>query len=256
MKRSERLDYIVKICQESGARSISDLSKLSSVSEITIRRDIALLENLKLLKREKGKAVCVNPSHGEDSHYKIEKQYAVNREQKSSIGKKAVSLITPGETIIFDSGTTVYYMAEVLPPQLDITAICNGLNIANLLRQRQVKQLIVLGGMYNQEIDLFENISECDVLRSLRAQKAFLSAFGVHEQAGVTSGSFASASMRKKIIAAAEQVILLVDSSKFGKIEWAHFVDLNQIDMIITDKGIDKKYVETLKTLEISLIVA
>lgn len=256
MKRSERLDYIVKTCQETGATGINDLSQSLQVSEITIRRDIALLENLQLVRREKGKAVCVHSPQPENSHYKIEKQYAVNKEKKIRIGKKAVSLITPGETIIFDTGTTVYYMAQALPVGLDITAICNGLNIANVLRQKQVNKLIVLGGMYNSEIDLFENISECDNLSALRARKVFFSAFGVHEQAGVTSGSFASASMRKKIISAFETVILLADSTKFGKIEWAHIADLNQIDMIITDDGIDAKYVNLLKNLEIPLIIS
>ncbi|MBA7556430.1 Deoxyribose operon repressor [subsurface metagenome] len=102
---------------------------------------------------------------------------------------------------------------------------------------------------------MFESFSEYDVFNNIRAQKAFISSFGIHIKAGLTSGSFFASSIRKKIISSSEKTILLAESSKFGKIEWAHFADVKEVDIIITDTGISNDYINFFNELEIPIII-
>ncbi|MGQ9616842.1 MAG: DeoR/GlpR family DNA-binding transcription regulator, partial [Spirochaetota bacterium] len=82
-----------------------------------------------------------------------------------------------------------------------------------------------------------------------------ISAFGIHLKVGLTSGSFFASLMRKRIISSSEKIILLADSSKFGKIEWAHFANIDDIDTIITDSGINNEFIEGIKETGINLII-
>jgi len=256
MKKDTRLDYIVKLCKNQDNVTISYLAGKLNVSEITIRRDLKLLENLKLIKKERKRVYALeSPSINHFINYNIVNEYQKAVNLKKRIGKKAASLIEPGETVFFDSGSTLFYMVKELPDSVPIKAICYGLEIAGILNNKKLIQLVVLGGIYHKETDMFESLSEEEELRNIRAQKAFISAFGIHRQAGLTSGSFFASFIRKKIIQASEKVICLADSSKFGIIECAHFAELKDIHLFITDSGIKNEYVELLKSLGIEIIV-
>lgn len=256
MKKDGRLDQIVKICESHGFASYQQLSEALHVSEITIRRDLELLEKLKLIKRERGGASVVKSQTVFDLvHYSAESATTEFAKEKIRIGKAAVSLIQPGETIVFDSGSTLFQMVTQLPEKSAITAICYGLKTAVALNQKQTNQLILIGGTYHQRLDMFEGITDTNNFKNIRADKAFISAFGVNKNAGLTSGSFFVSSIRKDIINSTDKVILLADSSKFGRIECAHFADLNTVDIIITDTGISQNYLDILDDMDVHTIV-
>jgi len=256
MKKDARLDDIVKICERDGITTIGMLAEKMQVSEITIRRDLKLLESLKLIRKYKKGYAVADTKHAYDvSSYHIDRELQVHAEKKRDIGIKAASLIKKGETVIFDCGSTILHMVQALPERAPIRAVCYGLNVATALQKKQVQQLIVFGGVYHDEMDTFEGLSETDEIRYVRAQKAFLSAFGIHKQAGLTSGSFFMSSMRKKIISSSEVVVLLADSSKFGVIECAHFADLSTPHLYVTDRDISAEYREILENLNKTLIV-
>jgi len=187
--------------------------------------------------------------------YHIGNEYEKKKKQKMGIAKEAAKMIQPGETVIFDSGSTLYYMIQALPENIPIRAVCYGLQTAHLLNKRRLLQLILIGGSYQKDTDMFESFTNEEVLKSIRAQKAFISAFGIHKQAGLTSGSFFASSMRKKIISSSDKVYVLADSSKFGVIEYAHFADLPEIDTFITDSGISEEYVTLFHTMNIPIII-
>jgi DeoR family deoxyribose operon repressor len=256
MKKDGRLDQIVKFCESHGFVSYQQLVEALNVSEITIRRDLELLEKLKLIKRERGGASVVKSQTIFDLvHYSEQTATAEYTEEKKRIGKAAVSRIQTGETIIFDSGSTLFQTVTQLPPEIAITAICYGLKIACALDQKEITQLILIGGMYHKRLDMFESIEDANGFKNIRADKAFISAFGVNKNAGLTSGSFFVSSIRKEIINSADKVILLADSSKFGRIECAHFADLHRVDIVITDTGLDQKYIDILNDLDIRTLL-
>ncbi|RKX96001.1 MAG: hypothetical protein DRP84_02350 [Spirochaetes bacterium] len=256
MKKNTRLDRIVKLCNEKGYVSISELAELLNVSKITVRRDIELLNNLHLIKKVKNGVQPLESQYLADLlNYNIDEACNQNVKEKKEIAKMAITLIDEGDTVFFDSGSTLYYMVKILQDKITITAICYGLKIADILNSKQLTNLITVGGLYHKEIDMFESLTNQNEFNSIRAQKAFISAFGVHPQAGLTSGSFFASSMRKKVISSSEKIILLADSTKFGKIEWAYFASLKEIDLIITDNGLKPQYREYLDKNEINYIL-
>ena len=256
MKKDIRLDEIVKLCKERGTIHLKDLAKELRVSDVTARRDVKLLETLNIVRRKKSIIEIIDTPHIQyPPVYDVSTELNKNKEQKIKIAKEAVKLIEPGETVIFDSGSTLIYTANALPDNLPIKAVCYGLEIANILRKKNILQLIVLGGIYHKDTDMCESLNpECE-LRSIRAQKALISAFGVHKTAGLTSGNFFASSIRRKFIETSEESILLADSSKLGVIEYAHFADLREITTIITDTGIDEEYKKEFQRLGIRLII-
>ena len=256
MKKDGRVDEIVKLCDKSGFVSIQQLAKQLNVSEITIRRDIDLLETLKLIKKEKGGATVIEQKFATPLiEYSVEYSSVFRSEEKRRIGKAAVSLIKPGDTMIIDSGSTMNQMVSQIPDGLPITAICFGFKIAQILDQKNISRLIMTGGIYHKQLDMFENIADDgNLFKNIRAEKAFISTFGVNRQTGLTSGSFFASSIRRDIIDSVNQVILLADSSKFGRIECAHFADIKELDIIITDKGIDQSHIDYFRERDITVI--
>jgi DeoR family transcriptional regulator, deoxyribose operon repressor len=256
MKKDGRLDEIVQLCEKNGFVSFQQLAKELHVSEITIRRDIDLLETLKLIKKERGGATQINSKVSNPMlHYTIDNSSIYKSDEKKRIGQAAADLVNPGDTLIIDSGSTMNQMAAHIPDGLPISVICFGLRMAQILDNKKISPLIMIGGIYHKQLDMFENISEdTNFFNNVRAEKAFISAFGINKQTGLTSGSFFASSIRKDIIESVDQVILLADSSKFGKIECAHFADIEQLDVIITDKAINKDFVEHFKMLNIQVI--
>ncbi len=256
MKKDGRLDEIVKLCEKSGFVSIQQLAKQLNVSEITIRRDIDLLETLKLVRKEKGGATVIEQKFATPLvEYNIENSSVYRAEEKSRIGKAALSLIKPGDTMIIDSGSTLTQMVSQIPEGFPITGICCGFQIAQILDQKNISKLIMVGGIYHKQLDMFENVAdEGNIFKNIRAEKAFISAFGINEQTGLTSGSFLASSIRRDIIDSVKHVILLADSSKFGRIECAHFAEINELDIIITDTGIGQKQIDYFKNQDIEVI--
>lgn len=256
MKKDVRLDEIVNLCKKRGPIHLKDLANELQVSEVTARRDIKLLETLNIIKRKKSIIELIEyPYVQYPPSYDVSSELNKNKEQKIKIAKEAVKLIEPGETIIFDSGSTLIYTARALPENLPIKAICYGLEIASILKNKKILQLIVIGGIYHGDTDMFESLNPEVELRSIRAQKALISAFGVHKTAGLTSGNFFASSIRRKFIDTSEKTILLADSSKLGVIEYAHFADLGEINTIITDNGIDEEYKKEFQRLGIKIII-
>ncbi len=255
MKKDTRLDQIVQLCEKDGSVTIGMLARRMQVSEITIRRDLKLLESLKLVRKHKRAYAVADGKHVRDaSSYHIDRALQEHAESKWKIGVKAASLVQRSETVIFDCGSTLLYMAQALPEHTPIRAVCYGLEIAKALQEKRLPQLIVLGGVYHEEMDMFESFSDMEEIKHVRAQKAFLSAFGVHK-AGLTSGSFFASSIRKQIIASAEEIILLADSSKFGVLECAHFADLEAPRLYVTDSGISPEYRELLEKMNKTVLV-
>ncbi|MFW6182027.1 MAG: DeoR/GlpR family DNA-binding transcription regulator [Spirochaetota bacterium] len=256
MKKDARLDQIVKLCGREGQVTIAELAGRMQVSEITIRRDLKLLENLRLIKKTGSGYAAYDSAHVRDvADYHIRSAQRSHAENKQYIGRKAVSLLRAGDTVIFDSGSTLLHMVRNLPEHPQVRAVCYGLEVAGELRKKRVQQLIVLGGVYHEEMDMFEGLADMDQIQSIRAQKAFISAFGVHRQAGLTSGSFFASSIRRQIIASAEEVVLLADSSKFGVLECAHFAGLDAPHLYITDGGISREYRELLERMHKTFLI-
>jgi len=242
----ERRSLLLNQLKTDGKIFISDLVKQFDVSEVSIRKDLAVLEERRLLLRVKGGAVNMHQSVDYDDMTISQKQHMHSRE-KQMIGKLAASLISNGETVILDSGTTTMEIAKNLEGLNDLTIITNALDIAITLNKYDRFSVIALGGkMRSVSYSTVGMLAET-ALKNFYCDKLFLGVDSVSIKDGISTPNLEEASLNQAMINSAHEVIAVFDSSKFGRRSFVHIASLEKIDTIITDSGISpdfRDYVE------------
>ena len=248
----ERRSLLLNQLKNEGKILISDLMKQFDVSEVSIRKDLAVLEERKLLLRVKGGAVNMHQSVDYDDMSISQKQRLHSRE-KQLIGKFAASLIRDGERIIIDSGTTTMEIAKNLENLNGLTIITNALDIAITLNNYNRFTVIVLGGtMRSVSHSTVGMVSEY-ALKNIFCDKLFLGVDSISIKDGLSTPSLEEASLNQAMIGAAKEVIAVFDSSKFGRRTFAHIASLDKITTIITDSHISPELKEYIEKSHITL---
>ncbi len=234
--------------------NIHDLTKKFEVSEMTIRRDLSLLANENLVDLIPGGAILKRPEDSEN-RYLVTKEESVRTIEKLKIGQRAVSLIEANETIILDIGTTTEYLAKYLREDAPITVLCSTLNTLVEVYKKKNCSIIFAGGYYHPQTMTFESAEGIELIKRTRADKAFVSAAGIHNELGVTTVYPHELQAKKAILSSAKSRILVVDSSKFGQTKSVYFADLSNFQTVITDTGIPEDYARLIRELGIELIL-
>ncbi len=248
-----RHQLILQKLQENGRVNIQELSDDMQVSEVTIRKDLKLLEDKNLLFRTKGGGSINNPYTVERP---IDEKEFINTEEKKKIAKAALSLIGQNDSIIIGSGTTVFELARTLHPSKHLTVITPALRVALELCNRPNVDVLQLGGLihpssfsatgYFAELVL-ENIS-CGIL--------FLGSDGIDPDFGLSITNLAEASLLQKMIELAQVVVIMADSTKFGRRGLGKICTLDHIQYIVTDNKVTEDTVTLLEERGIKVIVA
>ncbi|AYB33405.1 MULTISPECIES: transcriptional repressor AgaR [Chryseolinea] len=237
-----RRKEILHLLSEKGEVFVEELSKLFSVSEVTIRNDLDQLEQKNTLIRARGGALKFETGVANDQ--RLADKSRINFQEKARIGKVAAQLITESDTIIIDSGSTTSELVRNLPDLQDLTVITNALNIANQLITKPNINMIMPGGyLRKNSLSLVGPLAEKS-LRNFNVDKAFLGVDGFDTRQGVFTPNVEEARLNEIMIEISKEVILLVDSSKFKKRSLAFICSIEQIDKVITDTNItpdDKK---------------
>jgi DeoR family deoxyribose operon repressor len=255
-ERKKRLKNIITLLLQKETMAVTEIAKILNVSGMTIRRDLQDLENDGLVKRTHGGATIKNPQPPFNDLYRVSEQTEKNVPEKSKIGMKAASFVKPNETIFFDSGTTTPFIVKFLDKNLPLTALCYTFQTAAEFYYRENTNLILSGGYFNRDSNVFHSREGCNLIKNNRADKAFISAAGIDESLGLTTYFYFEADIKKAMIASAKQIILVADSSKFGKISISYFASLSDVQTIITDDGLSDNYREILNNLGIDLVIA
>ena len=254
-EKHDRRKRILSLLNERSEVTVRDIARRLQVSEMTVRRDLSRMETERLLRRTHGGAVITEPGALADS-YVLGEQTHKNARQKDSIGLKAAGLVKPEETIILDSGSTTPYIARHIDRDAPLTVICYTFKNALEFLPRKNTNLILLGGYYHRDSNIFHS-DECrNLLRTIRADTAFISAAGVDAKLGLTTFFYFEAEIKKALIQAAQRIILVADSSKFGKVSTTYFAELSAVHAVITDEGVSAEQRENLEKLGIELIIA
>lgn len=250
----ERKNQILELLRQKSKLLVPELCEYFDVSPATIRNDLRDLESERKLKRTHGGAISLEKASFElDSRHKEVR----NREQKQQIAACAAKMIEDGDTIILDTGTTTLELAKCLSEKRDLTIVLNDVEIAALLEETTQANLILIGGTLRHGFHCTVGPMAVAYLSELNVDKAFLSSNGVSLDRGFTTPDFNQAEIKKSMIRVASESIMLSDSSKFGKLSFTQFAALEDIDKLITDKGIDSETVEHIQQLEgIDLIIA
>lgn len=246
MLKQKRQTQILEMMRRDGEVLISSLSRQLGVAEMTIRRDLDTLAQQGLLTRIHGGAVP-NGQPVLDTQETAEAQTQIpNKEGKLAVARKALSFICDGITVYFDSGDTVYLLVQSLPGSYHITALTNSIPTAMELVKRPFVSVIMIGGEIKKSTLACRGPAAEDALERFRVDLAFIGVSAVGSRGELFAGSVAEAGFKKSILAAADQSIVLADSSKIGKQSLCRFADAHQIAAIVTDDGIEPAHLSML----------
>jgi DeoR family transcriptional regulator, fructose operon transcriptional repressor len=236
---------------ESGVVTVAELSHMLAVSDMTIRRDLALLESQSFLRRVHGGAVAYQQANGDKSF-----NYRAMRAdpQKQIIGWLAAQLVNDGDRIILDAGTTTLQLANNLTCKNQLTVITNNIPVANELAQCSNILIILLGGIvkHNESCTVGNMVRQS--LSLLSADKYFLSATNFSIRMGAMETDMAETEVKQAMLRSASQTILLADSSKFDISALIQVAPLQQIHKIVCDDGLPPEAVRAIEAEGVEVI--
>jgi len=248
----ERRSKILNLLHTEGRVFVGQLVNTFGVSEVSIRKDLAVLEERKLLVRVKGGAIVLHQS-GDLDDMSISSKQQLHTREKQLIGKYAAAMISDGDRVIIDSGTTTMEIAKNLDRLKDLTVITNALDIAITLNNYGRFTVIVLGGTMRAVSHSTVGMISEYALKNIFCDKLFLGVDSISITDGLSTPSLEEASLNQAMIGAAKEVIAVFDSSKFGRRTFAHIASLDKITSIITDSHISPELKEYIEKSHITL---
>ena len=236
---------------------VGDLSETFGVSEVTVRNDLETLAKRGLIRRLRGGAMVRLEPHPERS---FDEALGARAEQKQAIARAAALLPQSGESIILDVGTTTTSIAHALIARddlHDVTIFTNALNIALDLEPFVPRfTVVVMGGSVRpMGHSLVDPHGEMLVER-INADLLFLACNGVDLDRGVTNSNLAEASTKRRLLHAARRRVVVADSAKIGVVALAHICDVEAIDLLITDAGVNAHALAALRDRHVEVKLA
>ncbi|MDP9081684.1 MAG: DeoR/GlpR family DNA-binding transcription regulator [Bacteroidota bacterium] len=249
---TERHQHILNKLQQAGYVNVQELSSEMKVSHVTIRKDLQLLEDKKLLFRTHGGGSKTNPYTSDKPVAEKERLYA---QEKSLIAKEAAKMIGHNDSVIIASGTTMLALARAIQPETHLTVITSALNVALELSHHQHVDVLQLGGLLRQNSSSVMGPYAEQILNDVSCSMLFLGVDGVDLEMGLTTTSLMEARLNQKMIDAAQVTIVLADSSKFGRRGLGKICALDHVQYLITDAGVPAAAVQQLEGKGVKVIV-
>ena len=248
-----RRKYILEKLDESGQVNVLELSGQLGVSEVTIRNDLARLEDQKVLIRARGGALKIERVN---TDFSLSDKNKINLQQKRLIGIAAARLINEKDTITLDSGTTTNEIIRNLSKEIELTVVTNAINLVNQLSEFPNITIVVPGGVLRKNSMSLVGTNAEESFKNFYSDKLFLATDGIDTTYGISTPNLDEANINRVMIEYSKQVILVTDSSKFRKRCLAFIAPLDKIDTIITDDGILPEDVRRLESLGINIIIS
>lgn len=249
----ERRKRILELIQEEGSARVATLSSLFEVSEPTIRQDLEALDQAGFVTREHGGAFLRSVSRQVSE---LSLQHMENLDKKALIARKAAELVSPGDRIILDSGSTVTELAKCLSDTTGLVVVTNAINIALIIGANPACELMVTGGDFKAPTLSLTGEKAALFFKGLYVDKLFLATGGVSGSLELTYPGYSDLAVKKAMIDAAKEVYLLADSTKFGVASFASLGSMECVDAIVTDEGIGDDTRRQIEALGVKLIIA
>lgn len=249
--QEERLRVIMKKLEQENRVLINDLSRFFNTTPVTIRKDLDTLESQGLLKRTHGGAILQKSLfHG----LKLNEKEKLNAEEKKRIADEAVKLISKGDVVILDSGSTTTQLARNMKSLKDVTVITTAVNIALELATSDLEIILTGGTLRKDSSALVGPLAEF-TLNKISADLLFHGVDGVDYEIGLTTPDIIEANTSNVMMQRAGENILLVDSSKFGRRSLGVICQIKDIDKIITTKQMEKREIKKLNNLGVEVVI-
>ncbi len=234
---AQRQKLIVEILEREGAVRTSELREILNVSLVTIRADLHELELQGVLEMTRGGAIATRPAP--ERELIVTERSLMNAERKRRIGEYAAGLVSDGQTIVVDAGTTTFEMIRALARTLeDVRVVTPALDIAAAASQFPNIEVVILGGLVRPLTQSVIGAPALQALALINADMTFLATGGVTLERGVTTANLMEAEIKRAMRQCAARVILLADSAKFGTRLSFTVAPLAEIDLIVSDTGV------------------
>lgn len=253
MFEEERLQKIAKYVQSRARASVKELCGLFDISESTARRDLIELENRKLLRRTHGGALFMEPVKLEPTYLEKEDRF---RSEKESIARRAAALIEDGDSLVVDAGTTTLCLAGELARFKGLTVVTNSIYLSIRLAALPNVSVVSTGGVLRKNTMAFVGPAAETMLAGVHADKAFLATNGLDLRYGLSTPSMEEAAVKSKMMEAAEQVYVLADHSKLGRVAFARFGALSEIDACITGAELPEQQLQEYERSNVKILLA
>jgi DeoR family transcriptional regulator of aga operon len=253
LRRADRVSAILDRLAVEHRLSSSDLAHEFGVSGATLRRDLQMLEEQRLLARTHGGAQAADVSYELPVRYRGGR----NRELKQRVALAAAELLPRGPlTLGLTGGTTTSALARVISSRVDLTVVTNALNIATELALRPRLKVIITGGVARpQSYELVGPFAE-QTLAGLRLQVAVVGVDGISAEAGLTTYDEVEAHTNRAMITRATRVMVVTDGSKVGRATLAWICPIASVSLLVTDSSADADALDGLRRagLEVHIV--
>lgn len=251
MLNEERRQKIQEILSQRKRILVKEVSEAFNTSEVTIRKDLEALEKRGILSRVHGGAIVKEQSVPDLA---LTEKERIHPREKQRIAEAAARMIEPGDVIILDSGSTTTQIARLIKFKKGIKVITNAVNIASELAASGNEVILTGGFLRENSFSLVGPIAE-DALRHMSADKFFLGVDGIHFDYGLTTPNLMEGRVNQFMLRIAHEVILVADSSKFGKRSMSVIARVQDVHKIITDKNIREEDLAKLTKLGVEALL-
>jgi DeoR/GlpR family transcriptional regulator of sugar metabolism len=246
-----RQQMILERVRLSGRIQVGGLSKELGVTEVTIRRDLSVLQKNGLIKKTYGGAVLTSPP---EMNVSVRYRQIRNLAAKRIIGKLAAALIKDGDIIYLEAGSTCYEITPYLAQKKNLTVIVNSLYLMSRLHELTQHHVIITGGHYRADrMDMVGPTAE-SAIAQLGGFKAFTGADDITIDSGISGSDVVTVSFTKLVLQRASEVILVADHSKFDNPALYKIADIAELDYIVTDEQPSPAWLSACRQKNIKLI--
>ncbi|MFJ8568461.1 MULTISPECIES: DeoR/GlpR family DNA-binding transcription regulator [unclassified Streptomyces] len=236
MYAPERRQEILRLAHEAGSVDVLSLADRFQVTAETVRRDLTALDRSGLLRRVHGGAI---PAGRLDFEPDLTEREATAADEKRRIAAAALAELPDGGSVVLDAGSTVARLAAAIPADAVLTVVTHALPVAARLADRTGIDLHLVGGRVRHRTRAAVDAWALRAYAEIRADVLFLATNGFTAEGGLTTPDLAEAAVKRAAMAAARRVVLLADSAKAGQEHFARFGSFADIDLLITDTGLD-----------------
>jgi len=247
----ERRSHLLEMVRMRGFASLPDLAGELEVSESTIRRDLEYLEQTGHARRTHG-GVFYTGTSPKLPHF--DERQPAQWDRKRAIAERAIELVEDGDTIMLDGGSTTYEVARLLVGR-PLQVVTNSLPVANLFAANATTDLVLIGGYVYPRTGVALGPYANEMLASLNVRRTILSVAGIKET-GFFNSNLLLVETEQAMMRAADEVVVVADSTKFDRQSLAHLAPLDAIDYLVVDNGITEEWRSRMLAGGVKLLVA
>lgn len=249
----ERRQQIARLLEIQQRVTVTELSQVFSVSEVTIRKDLTWLEEQKIAVRTHGGAVTALANSNEMG---FDVREHLQQSEKNLIGSAAATMVRDGETIFIDASTTGLAMAQALKGKRELTVVTNGLRSGMVLASEPGISVLIPGGMLRETSFSIVGTWATNMLKQIHISRAFLGARGFTLIEGLTDVNSEEIELKRALVASVREVVAIIDHSKWDQIAFATFCPLEHIKTIITDAQAPQEMIAQVRAKDIVVSIA